>query len=42
MIASASVLVIGVRQVFKTTESSGSASNTGCGAGYNALHGVCL
>jgi len=32
----------GGRQVFKTTERSGSASNAGCGAGYNAEHSVSL
>jgi len=32
----------GGRQVFKTTERSGSASNAGCEAGYNWMHWVCL
>jgi len=32
----------GGRQVVKTTERSGSASNAGCWAGYNATHCVCL
>jgi len=32
----------GGRQVFKTIERSGSSSNAGCGAGYNATRWVCL
>jgi hypothetical protein len=35
MIALFSELEMGGIQVFKTTESSGSASNAGCRAGYN-------
>jgi len=31
----------GGRQVFKTAERSGSASNSRCGAGYNTMHWVC-